>query len=679
YVAHDDNRDGMALTLNLSRNVLNTFLGRHAQVLHDLHEPAALFYDDTAGAGPYNPWIDPIQANEMHQTAWANVSDMTRLGLLGVFTHGYYDTWSPGYLMSMAMTHNGLARLYETMGTGGADTQEKILNPGEYQRTWYEPNPPSAKFKWSQRDNNNYEQTGLLTSLYHFAKRRTRYLEDFWQVSKRSVERPLLAGPAAYVLTAGHKNHGALMHLLRILHLQHVEIDKATAPFTVTVANDTVEIPATGAHKKPTKQVEPPRVKAMERTFPAGSWIIRMDQPYSIVADELLDREYWSPSSSATPYDDTGWSFGDLFGVNVARVVDTAVLKVPMKRVTGDFDDPALTLASLGVATGGHMPRIALMHTWLSTQTEGWWRMALDRLHVPYTYINTQEVSREPDLRKKFDVILFGPVWPGDNTRSIINGLPMYGPPLPWEHTKLTPHLGLIDSTPDIRPGLGESGVANLKRFVAEGGLLITSEDTAQFAIDVGLAPGVSVTPPGNLRVVGSVLRAMAVDKDNPMVAGYDSRPFALYSAEGLSFNVANQTTGNGGLRTAEGYQRPTGRGGPNDIDIPEGRPFVAPPDLPDVKPWQPVPLNVAQLRHNPYVIPDADRPDVIARWAGADDLLISGLLGHAGGMAEHAAIVIAHYGKGHVVLLSNNPIWRGETIGSYRMFFNAVTHWNQP
>jgi hypothetical protein len=402
-----------------------------------------------------------------------------------------------------------------------------------------------------------------------------------------------------------------------------------------------------------------------------------MDQPYSRIADTLLDRQYWSPDDPQKhPYDDTGWSFGDLFGVDVARVVDTSVLKVPMQEVQGEFDQPAFSLASLGVTTPGRMPRIALMHTWLSTQTEGWWRMALDKLHVPYSYISTQDVSRDPDLRSKYDVILFGPVGYA-STRMIIDGLPMYGNPMPWQKTKLTPNLGVIDSTPDIRPGLGESGVANLKRFVAGGGLLVTSEDSARFAIDVGLAPGVSVARAGDLRVVGSVLRADLVAKSSPIAAGYP-QSFALYSSQGMAFDVADQTIGNRGIVTAAGYQRPTGRGGPDDADVPEGRPYQAPPELPAVKPWQAAPLNVEQARNNPFVIPQQDRPVVIARWADAGNLLISGLLADGGAMAGRAAVVDARYGKGHVVLFANNPVWRGETIGSYRMFFDAVTHYDR-
>ncbi|HXT51168.1 MAG TPA: M14 family zinc carboxypeptidase, partial [Thermoanaerobaculia bacterium] len=108
YVAHDNNRDAMALTLSLSRQVLDTYLGWHAQVLHDLHESVPFLYDNTVGDGPYNAWVDPILTNEWQLFGWTNVAEMTKMGMPGVYTHGYFDTWSPGYLMFMAAMHNGV-------------------------------------------------------------------------------------------------------------------------------------------------------------------------------------------------------------------------------------------------------------------------------------------------------------------------------------------------------------------------------------------------------------------------------------------------------------------------------------------------------------------------------------------------------------------------------------------
>jgi len=656
YVAHDNNRDAMGMTLALTRNVADTYIGWHAQVLHDLHESVPFLYDNTVGDGPYNAWIDPILTSEWQQLGWDNVQKMTQLGLPGVFTHGDFDTWSPGYLMFIAAMHNGISRLYETFGNGGADTRKRILDPSEYERTWYRPNPPLPQVTWSQRNNNNYEQTGVLTALDYFARNGQTFLKNFYLKARRSIEKPTEAGPAAYVLPGDDKRRGTQAQLLRVLERQHVEISRASKPFSAT-------LPAGGDGRKRT------------RRFPAGSYVVRMDQPYSRIADTLLDRQYWSPKDPQQhPYDDTGWSMGDLFDVEVVRVTDPDVLKVSMAKLDRPVDVPA-GLAGVDAASA-KLPRIALMHTWLSTQTEGWWRMALDQLGVRYDYISTQDVARMPDLHAKYDAILFAPVG-GASLRRIVDGLPMWGQPMPWQTSPLTPNLGHIDSTPDIRPGLGEAGLANLRRFVRDGGLLVTAEDTARFAIDAGLAPGVSVTPSAKLKVVGSVLQADFVDHDSPVAAGYGDH-LALYSSEGQSFTVSHLLTGDRGLPSARDAERPTGRGGPQDEDVPEGRPFAQPPALPDAKPWQALPLNEDQAYNNPWVIPENQRPRVILRFADAKRLLVSGLLDGGGEMAERAAVVDARYGKGHVLLFAGNPIWRGETLGSYPLVLNALTHFDR-
>ena len=662
YVAHDNNRDAMAMTLNLTRNVADTFIGWHAQVLHDLHESVPFLYDNTVGDGPYNAWIDPILTGEWQQLGWDNVQQMTKLGMPGVFTHGSFDTWSPGYLMFIAAMHNGISRLYETFGNDGADTVKRILEPEEYQRTWYKPNPPLPVVTWSQRNNNNYQQTGLLTALKYFSDNGQLFLKNYYLKSKRSIEKPQNAGPAAYVFPADDARPGSRAQLLRILQRQHVELSRSTAAIKVS-------LPAA-------KDDEGKEQPARTRRFPAGSIVVRMDQPYSRIADTLLDRQYWSPKDPQQhPYDDTAWSMGDLFDVEVVRVTDSSILKAPMRKLDAAVDVPA-GLAAIDLPHA-KLPRIAVMHTWLSTQTEGWWRMALDQLQVKYDYISTQDVAKLGDLRAKYDVILFGPIG-GASSRRIIDGLPMWGEPMPWKTTELTPNIGRIDSTDDIRPGLGESGVANLKRFVHEGGLLITAEDTARFAIDVGLAPGVSITPTDKLKVVGSVLQAQFVDRKSPIAASYTRDDLAIYSAEGQSFKISNLVTGDHGLPTAKDFQRATGRGGPHDTDTPEGRAAVEPEALPDVKPWQATPLNAEQLRNNPWVIPADQQPQVILRFAAADKLLIAGLLDHGSEMAERAAVVDARYGKGHVLLFASNPMWRGETIGSYPLVLNAIVHFDK-
>ena len=449
YVAHDNNRDAIGVTLKLTENVLNTVVGWHVTVLHDLHESAPYLYDNTVLAGAYNAWIDPLLTNEWHMIGWNNVQEMTRMGMPGVYAVGTWDNWSPGYLFFLAATHNGICRLYETFGNGGsADTSERTVTPDQTSRTWYRQNPPLPRVMWSLRNNNNYIQTGLLVSLSYVANNRRQLIDNFYEKSKRSILKARTEGPAAWVLGADDPSLGRQADLLGVLQKQHVEISRATAPFKVTVP------------------------KAQPREFPAGSYVIRMDQPFSRAADAMLDYQYWSPAETVTPYDDTGWTFPEGFGVQAARIVDPAVLDVPMERVSGPIRAPGGAvgtgalfainnnadnqLATLRYqlkdadiqaveepfdAEGRHFnrgtflvravpgptldtiakelglkayalasapaskthpvraARVAIIHTWTSTQTEGWWRIAFDQLRIPYDYISPQDIAKTPDLQ----------------------------------------------------------------------------------------------------------------------------------------------------------------------------------------------------------------------------------------------------------------------------------------
>jgi hypothetical protein len=751
YVAHDNNRDAMGVTLKLTENVLNTYIGWKAQVLHDLHESVPYLYDNTVGDGPYNAWVDPILADEWQMIGARNVADMTKFGMPGVFTHGDFDTWSPGYLMFIAAMHNGISRLYETFGNGGADTQERTVDPEDYARTWYRQNPPLPKTLWSQRDNNNYEQTGVLTSLHFFNENKRLFLKNFYLKAKRSVLKPSAEGPAAYVLPADDPRLSLQAELLRVLQKQAVEVSRAKAAFTVSLP----------VKKEPKSKKSPDSKEAAEkkaapgpttRTFPAGSYIIRMDQPYARIADALLDHQYWSPDDpQKTPYDDTGWTFGELFGVQVTRVTDLKVLDVSMERVTeirapggvkgdgtifainnnaepalatlrykmkdagmeaaeepfesggkkfnrgsfvirnasrSDLDRAAADLGLQVVALAAapsvkthpvRAARVAFVHTWLSTQTEGWWRMALDNIGVPYDYMSTQAIAKIDDLNAKYDVILFPPVGFSSSPTAIINGIPMaWGNPLPWKNTPETPNLvGKNDSTDDMRPGLGWDGLAKLQAFVQKGGVLLTATDTSRFATETGFTTGVSTSSSQKLKIVGSVLGARLVDNASPIAYGYDEK-LSVYCDNGPIFSLSSIAGARGRRRLGpESHSRPTGRGSMNDPDFIIGRPGVEAPEEPIWETWEAPPVTDEQRRNGFRVIPPANRPRVIFRYADTKELLISGLVEGGDEIAQHPAVVDVPSGNGHVVLFSINPVYRGETRGTYSLVLNTILNFD--
>ena len=157
YVAHDNNRDAMGMALALSQVMMKTFLAWHPQVFHDLHESVPYLYTST-GTGPYNSWLDPIVVSEWQKLAYHEIEGMTQRGVPGVWTHGFYDGWAPNYMFYIANGHNSIGRFYETFGNGGPSTRERKLPESSTSRTWYRPNPPLPKVKWSMRNNVNMQE-----------------------------------------------------------------------------------------------------------------------------------------------------------------------------------------------------------------------------------------------------------------------------------------------------------------------------------------------------------------------------------------------------------------------------------------------------------------------------------------------------------------------------------------
>ena len=730
YVAHDNNRDGLGMALALSRNQMKTILEYHPVVLHDLHESVPFLYTST-GTGPYNAWLDPLVIDEWHVLAYHEIEEMTKRGVPGVWTHGFYDGWAPNYMFYVANGHNSIGRFYETFGGQGADTSVRNVGP-QSQRDWFRPNPPLPWVKWSIRNNINMQQSAILFAMNYVANQKDRFLNNFYIKSKRSVGKAANEGPYAWVVPGDTTRPVEAADMINLLRLMGVEVQTSTKEFSFK-----------------------------SEKFPAGSYIVRMDQPYSRMADMLFDTQYYNVNDPR-PYDDTGWTLGALRNVKTVRVTDKSILDVPMVLLTSDarvrgkvtgsastagfiinhnadntlatlryklaelkmnaaedsfkVGDQQFNAGSFIIKSEGNAPdlrakldaavtelgltavavdklpevktheitaaRIAIVHTWTNTQNEGWYRIEFDRLKIPYSYISVHVLRDTPNLKDKYDVILFPPV--GGSAQSIVNGTPKRGDPVPWKQTELTPNLGFSpDQTDDMRGGIELRGVLNLQRFIEDGGLFITIAGISQIPIDYGITTGVSIQDARQLNARGSVFSATFADKKSPIAYGYgDSLPVYFSQAPLLNVSALPGGFGGGGGGGGGGGlppgQRPSGRGSLTDPDIVQSMPQAGQRPPQQTRPGEEgIPEELRQFAAA-LIPPPNMRPRIVLRFNTSEkDLLISGMLAGGSELAGKPAVVDVPVGKGHVVMFANNPMWRHQTQGSFFLLFNAAMNYN--
>ena len=754
YVAHDNNRDNLGVTLALSRNMLKTYLAWHPTVMHDLHESVPYLYIMT-GTGPYNAWLDPIVISEWQEMAYYEIEEMTKRGVIGVWTHGFYDGWAPNYLLSIANSHNSIGRFYETFGNGGADTKVRILHAEDTRREWYRPNPPLPRVKWSARDNINMQESAILFGMNNVASNGPKFLNNFYLKSKRAVAKARTEGPAAWVFPADDPRPAEQAALLKLFELQGVEVQRLEKEFRVRAESSRET--AGGAENTQEKTEEKPAAAAKEEkkpaetVIPAGSYVVRMDQPYSRLADMALDTQYYS-SRDPRSYDDTGWTLGALRNVKTVRVSSVSILDAPMHKVekvdvpggidgqgkiflirhntdntlvslrfrlasvameaaedsfeadgvkfnpgtfvlrSADRAELEKAASELGIrvhATNANLsvpthpvsaPRVAILHNWQNTQNDGWYRIAFDELKVPFSYVADTWVRETPNLREKFDVMILPPMGGGAvvGLNAVIRGLPMRGGPRPWKSSDETPNFVSpgLDTTDDIRGGLGYQGLANLERFVRDGGLLIAVQSSASVPVAGGMTEMVNVAEARSMQAPGSVVLSTVDDRKSPITYGYDDRLY-VYFRQGPVITVGGNF---GGPGPEEGPgARSSGRGSTADPDVIQARPYV-PPEKPEKRtPHQQelyVPEDLPDFAR--WGIPSADRqPRVVLRFAAEKELLLSGMITGTNEIAEKPAVVDVPHGKGHVILFANNPMWRAETMGSYFLVFNALLNYD--
>lgn len=566
YVYHDNNRDGIQISQALTKAIFKGFFEWHPTVMLDLHESVPLIYMST-GTGPYNETIDPITIGEWQVMANHDITALAAQGLPGAFTWAFYDGWYPGYGIWIANNHNSIGRFYETFGNAGANTFMRDLSEQRYagdlvtSKEWYRPDPATPLVNWSSRNNINYMQAGVLASLTYTADNGKTLLQNFYQKGLNNLKKGLNDKPRAFVIPDKQNDPAMTAYLVNQLRGQQIEVHRAEKGKNkgdyVILLNQPYRSLALSLLTKqnfPKEAKFPPYddiawtlgllygvdVKAEDTVKYAieDLKLITEDVKYSgklagsgnnylinyKAQNTVLPALYWLkkniPNSRAFILD-TAFSLKELRDtLHAGSVLIKGLTTEQGEKLAAEFSldlkaiktDPSVRQHEVT------LPKVAIYHTWIDTQDEGWARFTFDQRGIPFTSISKDDL-KAGDLRNKFDVILI------PNVRTSLSGFiheidTKFGP-MPYTKTAEFPSHGTPDETEDMTGGPGFDGLEHLSQFVKSGGVLVTLAQASQIIANSGIAKNLQSYDASGLFHPGSVVNVKARKPNHPILYGY--------------------------------------------------------------------------------------------------------------------------------------------------------------
>jgi hypothetical protein len=607
YTGHDNNRDWYVFSQPETRLTVSLQNAWHPQIVYDVHQQGSyasrLFVPPWLN--PIDPNVDATLAQEGNYLGLGVAADLTAAGKKGVVTNALYDFWAPA--RQYMAYHDGVRILSEAASASLASPL--TVRPDQIQTTGLGYNPRERSWNylepweggtWRIGDIVDYQLIAFESLLYQAALRRVDLLRNFYEIGERAVAR---ASPYAFVIPREQMDPGAARKMLELLSFGDVEIGRASDAFA-----------------------------AGGKRYAEGSYIIRMQQPYSSYAKTLLERQHYPDlrlypgGPPQRPYDVTAQTLPLLMGVATDTV--EAAFSVSSKPATSfefELSTPRPGESGLAAsdveswravnriwnsgakganvwrdtATGDFYaqrpktgeavelarPRIALYKSYVPAIDEGWTRWLLENFNFAYQDVLNAKIEAG-NLRQRFDAIVF----PDQSSTQIVNG---FEPgTMPQEYTG----------------GLSKKASANLKAFAEQGGTLVFLNHSANYAVE-----------------------HLHLDARN-VVAAVSNREF--YSPGSL-LNVTLDT------------HDPLAYGLPENIAIWSE----------DSPAWE---------------IAWSSKDHVIARYSD-DHVLASGWLLGESYLEGHAALVEVPLGQGRAVLFGMRPQYRAQSYQAFKLFFNSL------
>jgi hypothetical protein len=462
YAGHDDNRDWFMMNLKETQAITKLFWREwFPQLVYDVHQQGVNasrfiippFFD------PPNPRVSPTILREVGLIGYKMAADLQVKGVEGVATNSTYDTWWNGGFRTAPYFHNSIGILSEaasanlmtpvtvkredlarSRNTRGLPNLLEIAT--NYPDTW-------EGGLWRPIDINNIEMTSSRALLQMAAKFRSRYLRNFYEFGKANLQKDPNV-PQAYVVIAGQPNAESVSRFLEILTWQGIEVHEMTHELWVK-------------HSKTEDFHE----------IPLGSFLVFLNQPQKNNVLSLFERQVYPhrllPNGDAeAPYDVAGWTLPLQMGIETYEVWDIRdlekqrntlrpVANINQVRSVLNLRPNAEPFAKISNPLKTN-PRIGLYKPFTSSMDEGWTRLVFDNYQIPYTSLSNDDFRQG---RLNVDAIVLA----ADSENTIANGLSAERYPA------------------EFAGGIGESGVANLKKFVENGGKLICFDDSCDLVI----------------------------------------------------------------------------------------------------------------------------------------------------------------------------------------------------
>ncbi|MFZ0630239.1 MAG: M14 metallopeptidase family protein, partial [Acidobacteriaceae bacterium] len=643
YVGHDNNRDGYMLNMKESQVVAKTEIAWAPEIFYCQHQTAPF---------PARIWIppfsDPISSNiSPYVRSWFNVigTDMTAWldahQMPGAISESRFDNWYPGFVDYAGSFRNEISFFTETAlyryATPRFYTVDEFPKDMQDLRALTMYTTPWQGGWWRLKDAVDYMVAASMSVLDTAARYRETLLYNRYQAARDNIKRYEQGPPFAYVIPSLQADAPEGELLASIMQENGIQIRESETGF-----------------------------RANDRDYPAGSWVILMNQPYSSMAKELFEVQRYpealfqeSNKPVDLPYDVTGWTLPLQMGVRVDAITDPLTPdELSHLKTVQTLDGPASEVQGSGASFI------------VSHQSNAGFRLMNDVLAAGGTVSFAQDAIKTPEGTEKGAIVVGGVSRAniGDWSKKYgISVLAMDKAPehliavhkarvglyRPWdpsidegwtrwilEQYEFKPISlynadmragGLRDRVdvvilPDMRKeqllegfrdgivpgqyagGLGEDGIDNLRDFVRKGGTLIAFNETAATLVPLLSLPvsnALDGLKPDKFFCSGALLR-VELGGDRPVTWGLPSEPVVMFE---------------------------------------NGPAFTTKPGF---------------------------HGAILARYPNDSNPLESGLLLHPEAIEDKIAALEVPYGEGRIFLYGFKPQWRAQSHGTYKFFMNA-------